>query len=184
MPASRTKGSDAAGSDAAGSDAAGSDAAGSDAAGSDAAGSGAAAQPTLLYVIKQTELAVRARLDEILRPAGLTVLQYTALTVLERRPDLSSAQLARNSFVTAQSMADMVVTLHERGLIERHRDPADRRRLVLALTATGRRLLTRYRDRVAALEREMLCGLSAREAAQLRRGLLSCRAALSADPPR
>src|SRR5665213_2185715 len=120
--------------------------------------------PTLLYVIKQVELAVRARLEEILRPAGLTVLQYTALTVLERHPDLTSAQLARNSFVTAQTMADMVVILCERGLIVRHRDPADRRRLVLALTAQGRKLLKAYRSKVADLEAEMLTPLTQRQA--------------------
>jgi DNA-binding MarR family transcriptional regulator len=137
----------------------------------------------LLYVIKQVELAVRARLDEILRPAGISVLQYTALTVLERHPDLSSAQLARNSFVTAQSMADMVVALQERGLIERHRDPQDRRRLVLALTPEGRKLLNRYRPKVAALEEEMLAPLSARQAGDLRRSLAACREALVDRPP-
>ena len=94
-----------------------------------------AAEPMLMYLVKQVELAVRSHLDDLLRPVGLTALQYTALTVLERQPDLSSAQLARNSFVTAQSMADMITALEERGLIERHRDRADRRRLVVALTA-------------------------------------------------
>ena len=90
-----------------------------------------------MYLVKQVELAIRSHLDDLLRPAGLTALQYTALTVLERHPDLSSAQLARNSFVTAQSMADMITTLEGRGLIERHRDRADRRRLVVALTAAA-----------------------------------------------
>ena len=137
------------------------------------------ATPTLLYVIKQVELAVRSRLDDLLRPAGLTASQYTALTVLERRPDLTSAQLARNSFVTTQTMADMVTALHERGLIERHRHPADRRKLVLDLTTTGRRLLGRYRRKVAALEAEMLTNLTARQSAELRKSLLACRAALS-----
>jgi DNA-binding MarR family transcriptional regulator len=139
--------------------------------------------PTLLYVVKQVELAVRARLDEILRPVGLTVLQYTALTVLERHPDLTSAQLARNSFVTAQTMADMVVILSERGLIDRHRDPADRRRLVLALTAQGRKLLKAYRGKVANLEAEMVVPLSAHQAAQLRVSLSACREALAEPPP-
>jgi DNA-binding MarR family transcriptional regulator len=142
-----------------------------------------AAQPTLLYMFKQVELAIRSRLDDLLRPAGLTALQYTALTVLERHPDLTSAQLARNSFVTAQTMADMVTTLQERGLIERHRDPADRRRLVLALTTSGRRLLGRYRGKVAALETEMLSGLTARQATELRRSLLSCRSKMGRRPP-
>jgi DNA-binding MarR family transcriptional regulator len=133
------------------------------------------AEPTLLYVMKQLELAVRARLDEIVRPAGLTALQYTALTVLELHPDLASAQLARHSFVTAQSMADMVTALIDRGLVERHRDPDDRRRLVLALTGDGKALLRKYRGKVAALEAEMLAGLSPARIADLRGSLLACR---------
>ena len=133
----------------------------------------------LLYLVKQVELAVRSHLDDLLRPAGLTALQYTALTVLERHPDLSSAQLARNSFVTAQSMADMITTLEGRGLIERHRDRADRRRLVVALTIAGRELLDRYRDQVDALEEQMLAGLTQAQISSLRRNLHSCHANLA-----
>jgi DNA-binding MarR family transcriptional regulator len=137
------------------------------------------APPTLLYLMKQVEMATRARLDELVRPAGLTALQYTALTVLERHSDLTSARLARYSFVTAQSMADMVSALLAAGLIERHRDPGDRRRLVLALTAKGGDLLDDYRPAVAELEREMLSGLSAADAAQLREAIIACREALA-----
>ncbi|MGH8961430.1 MAG: MarR family winged helix-turn-helix transcriptional regulator [Jatrophihabitantaceae bacterium] len=132
--------------------------------------------------MKQVELAVRSHLDDVFRPIGMTALQYTALTVLERHPDLTSAQLARNSFVTAQTMADMVTALQERGLIERHRDAMDRRRLVLALTRDGRALLSRYRGKVAALEEQMLAGLSDRDARTLRRSLLTCRANLAEEP--
>ncbi len=142
------------------------------------------APPTLLYLMKQVELAVRARLDELVRPAGLTALQYTALTVLERHPDLTSAHLARNSFVTAQSMADMVTTLRARGLIDRHQDPGDRRRLVLCLTEEGRSLLDRYRQAVVDLESEMLADLSVDEATTLRAAMLSCREALKRTPSR
>ena len=139
-------------------------------------------EPMLLYLIKQVELAVRSHLDDLLRPAGLTALQYTALTVLERHRDLSAAQLARNSFVTAQSMADMITALEGRGLIERHRDQADRRRLVVALTAAGRGLLDRYRDPVRALEAAMIAGLSDTEIRDLRRSLHVCHANLAAAP--
>jgi DNA-binding MarR family transcriptional regulator len=143
-----------------------------------------AAEPTLMYVMKQVELASRARLDELFRPIGMTALQYTALTVLERHPDMSSAQLARNSFVTTQSMADMVAALEERGLIERHRDAADRRRLVLAVTEDGRALLRRYRGRVDALERQMLAGLTGEQVSELRHSLGVCRVNLAGHPPR
>ncbi len=132
----------------------------------------------MLYLVKQVELAIRTRLDDLVRPADLTALQYTAMTVLERQSDLTAARLARRSFVTAQSMADMVTALLDRGLVERRRDPADGRRLLLALTATGQRVLDEYRPKVAALEARMLHDLSATEAMELRRVLESCRAAL------
>ena len=139
----------------------------------------AQSETTLLYLVKRVELAVRSRLDEVLRPGGLTTLQYTALTVLQRHPaSLTSAQLARNSFVTAQTMADMVSALLDRGLIDRNRDPADRRRLVLTLTPEGEALLSRFRGPVEELEARMLSDLTAKQAAELRTSLLSCRAAL------
>jgi DNA-binding MarR family transcriptional regulator len=141
------------------------------------------AEATMLYLQKQVELAVRSHLDELLKPAEITALQYTALTVLERHPNLTSAQLARNSFVTTQSMADMVTTLTARGLIERHRDPADRRRLVISLTADGSALIRRYRGKVKDLERRMLSGLTDQQAEDLRRYLYACRVALSDEPP-
>ncbi|ADJ46849.1 MarR family transcriptional regulator [Amycolatopsis mediterranei S699] len=133
---------------------------------------------TLLYLVKQVELSVRAGLDALVRPADITTLQYTALTVLERHPDLTAARLARHSFVTDQSMADMVTTLLNRGLIERHRDPADRRRLVIALTPAGQRLLDRLRPEVAALQDRMLSLLSDGQAGELQRSLELCRRAL------
>jgi DNA-binding MarR family transcriptional regulator len=136
-------------------------------------------EPLLLYLVKQVELAARARLDDIVRPAGLTALQYTALTVLERHDDMTSARLARRSFVTAQSMADMIAILQERGLIERRRDAADRRRLLVALTPAGRALLDSCREQVAGLESAMSAGLTPDEVSGLRRTLRTCHANLS-----
>ena len=69
------------------------------------------ARPSLLYMAKQLELVVRARLEEILKDEGITALQYTALTVLDHHDGLSPAQLARDSFVTPQSTADLVAKL-------------------------------------------------------------------------
>jgi DNA-binding MarR family transcriptional regulator len=141
-------------------------------------------ETTLLYLMKQVESAVRAHLDEALRPAGVTALQYTALTVLERHPNYTSAQLARHSFVTAQTMADMVTTLEGRSLVERHRDPADRRRLVLSLTKEGRALLRKYRGEVAKLETRMLTGVAPSAARSLRQTMITCRENLDEHPRR
>ena len=138
--------------------------------------------PGLLYLVKQLELVVRARLDDVLRPVALTPLQYTALTVLERRSGLTTAELARNSFVTDQAMADMVVALERRGFIARDGDPRDRRRRVISLTGAGGEILDRVRDDVSALEQRMVSQLNPRDAARLREYVVACHAALADRP--
>lgn len=141
-----------------------------------------AAQPTttatLLYLTKQLELAVRSQLDDVVEAETLTSLQYTALTVLERHPGLTSAELARNSFVRAQTTAQMVNALEERGFIERMRDPASKRQYLLSLTEEGERVLDRLREPVADIEKRMVAGLEDAEVAAFRRALRLCRVAL------
>jgi DNA-binding MarR family transcriptional regulator len=152
--------------------------------GSNVVGAPVAPAPSLLYAVKQVELAVRYRLDELLRASGVTTVQYTALTVLRRRDGLSSAELARNSFVTAQSMADVVTALERRALIERHRDARNRRRLVIRLTPAGQDLLASLDAPVRRLEDRMVSGLYGDEVGGLRKALNSCRIALSDGAPR
>ncbi|QFG26935.1 MarR family transcriptional regulator [Actinomadura sp. WMMB 499] len=130
-------------------------------------------------MVKRLELAVRANLDDLVRPAGVTALQYTALTVLERHGGRSAAQLARDSFVTAQSMADMVRALERRGLIRRERNPASRRELLIHLTDAGRALLGDLAGPVRDLEERMIEHLTARQEEQFRRALASAWRALS-----
>ena len=142
------------------------------------------AESPLLHLTKQLELVIRSRLDELLRPAGLTSLQYAALTVVERHQNLTSAQLARAFFVTAQTMADLVATLTEHGLIERTRDQDDRRRLVLGLTsrrpATARTLSQPGRRGGG---RDAAAASRATMSASLRRLLATCHANLAGRPP-
>ena len=56
-------------------------------------------------------------------------------------------------------------------------------RLVVALTADGRELLDRYRERVTALEARMLAGLAKTEISGLRQHLHACQANLALDRP-
>jgi len=133
---------------------------------------------SLLYAVKRVEQVVRSRLDDLLKPTGITALQYTALTVLERHDGLPAAQLARNSFVTAQSMADMVRTLEDRGLIIREPNPRSRRELLIRLTDAGRQLLDDHAERVAALEERMIGSFSPRQLDQFRSALASAYQAL------
>lgn len=129
-------------------------------------------------MVKQVELVVRSRLDELLKPYGVTALQYTALTVLERHDGMSAARLARDSFVTAQSMADLVRILEQRGLVRRESLPSNRRERLIYLTDEARDLLAECADAVADLERRMTRGLTVRQRDAFRSALLTCRRAL------
>ena len=135
--------------------------------------------PSLLYMVKQVELVVRSHLDELVKPSGITALQYTALTVLERHDGLSAAQLARDSFVTAQSIADLVRSLENRGLVRRERNPNSRRELLILLTDAGRELLEQHAGPVRELEERMVRDLTAHQAEQLRQALTKAWHALS-----
>ncbi|WP_028659861.1 MarR family winged helix-turn-helix transcriptional regulator [Nocardioides insulae] len=136
--------------------------------------------PLLLYVVKQLELVTRARLDAVLKGSGVTALQYTALSVLERVPTMTAADLARASFVRAQSAADLVGALERRGLIERRTDPDNRRRMLISLTTEGRAFLDEYDPRVEELEEEMLREIDSAQRADLRLILDTCRRSLAA----
>jgi DNA-binding MarR family transcriptional regulator len=134
--------------------------------------------PRLTYLVKQAELAIRAQLDRIVGTHGLTTLQYTALSVLERNPGISSAQLSRRSFVTAQAGNEMVAILERKGLIERQPSPANLRIRLVSLTKAGAALLEACDGEVDELETRMLRGLDASKRRQLRSGLESCTANL------
>ena len=99
--------------------------------------------------------------------------------MLERHDGLSAAQLARDSFVTAQSMADMVRALESRGLIRRERNAGNRRELLIRLTAEGRALLASVAADVRALEERMQSELDPEQAAGFRQSLITAWQSLS-----
>jgi DNA-binding MarR family transcriptional regulator len=140
---------------------------------------GVASGTSLLYAVKRVELVVRWHLDELLKSSGITATQYTALTVLEQHDGLPAAQLARRSFVTAQSTADLVRALEQRGLITRERNAENRRELSIRLTQAGRELLAEYAHDVRALERRMVGELAERQVDELRIALTKAWRALS-----
>jgi len=131
------------------------------------------------YLVKQLESAVRARLDAALRRHSVTTVQYTALTVLQHRGDLSSAQLARRSFVRPQTMHELVVGLERQGLIERRPSDARRHVLLARLTPAGLTKLAECRADVDLIEREMVQDLTGAEVATLRELLERCHHALA-----
>ncbi|ASU80799.1 MarR family transcriptional regulator [Actinopolyspora erythraea] len=129
-------------------------------------------------------MIIRSLMDEALRPHGLTTLQYTALTVLQRRGELTSAQLARRSFVTPQTMHEMVRWLERHELVRRRRDETNRRALLISLTRRGRDLVVTCSPLVDALEQRVLDSLNPGERLVFRECLDRSYTALTPLVPR
>ena len=142
------------------------------------------APASLLYLVKRLELVIRAQLDDMLRGSGTTTLQYTAMTVLDRTGTATAAQLARDSFVSPQAMADMVRSLEQRKLIRRFPNPANGRELLIALTDRGHAFLADFADAASALEAHMTDALGPRGEARFRAQLEKSRRALQGYAPR
>lgn len=136
------------------------------------------------YVIKQLELALRPHFNQICSDAGLSAAEYTALTVLRRRPDLTSSELARRSFVRAQTMAATIEPLLTAGLVTRAQDPQHRRRMLLRLTPAGEKRLEEIAPRMRALEELVAAGMSSDEQSEFTRLLRSARHSLDTAGPR
>lgn len=132
------------------------------------------------YVIKQLELALRPLFAEVCAAGGLNWSQYTALSVLERRPGITSSELARRTFVRPQTMAATMDPLFEADLVRREKDPLHGRRQLLFLTAAGEGKLAEITPGVAALEERMVSDLDAAERDDLDDLLRRCRRALDA----
>lgn len=131
-----------------------------------------------VYMIKQLELGLRPRFFEACAAADLTAAQYTALTVLERRSGITSSELARRSFVRAQTMAATIDPLLEAGYVRRERDPLHGRRILLSLTEKGLDAVARATPRFDALEELLVSDLDEKERAAFADYLRRCRTAL------
>jgi DNA-binding MarR family transcriptional regulator len=130
------------------------------------------------YRLKRAASALRSRMDEGLRPHGLTVPQYATLELLEAQPGLSNAELARGAFVTRQSMNVVLRGLAEGGLVRRAEVSEHGRALPTHLTDEGRRRLDAARDVVYALDRQMTAAVPGDRLAPLLADLDAMAAAL------
>lgn len=137
----------------------------------------------LIYLLKQIEMGVRRPFDELIAGHGISTAGYTALTVLQSRPGITSSELARRSFVRAQTMAETVTALSEAGLVRREKDPAHGRQILLSITDLGIERVASLADEVVELETHLLARLQADEPAELVRVLREVRDALVDLPP-
>jgi DNA-binding MarR family transcriptional regulator len=108
------------------------------------------------------------RLKQIDPVGELTLPETSALSRLDRGGPATSSDLARLERISPQSMGVTIATLEQRGLIARHRDPDDGRRIMLSLTEAGRQVVRDRRGaRAEQIARALADGFTQAELAQL-----------------
>ncbi|NHA68876.1 MarR family winged helix-turn-helix transcriptional regulator [Phycicoccus flavus] len=117
------------------------------------------------YLLKEASSALRAAMEEVLRPLGMTVTHYSCLELLAQRPGLSGSELARGAFVTRQSMNVLLRSLEDQGQVTRPAAAPVGKVLPTRLTDDGRALLAQASAAVRAVEVRMLSGLDEGERA-------------------
>lgn len=128
-------------------------------------------QQRLTYLIASLDRLLRRQMGDALAPIGITLAQYTALSVLETRGALSNAQLAMRSFITPQSANEVTSALANRGYVAREGDPNHGRVILLRLTEEGAAVLRECERAVRPVERRMVGELSSDDAERAQRSL-------------
>ncbi len=95
------------------------------------------------WLLKRAQDALNTAMTAALREFGATLPEYAVLTALAEEPGLSNADLARRTFVTPQTMNQVLRELEQRGWVSRHPHPGHGRILQAELTDGGRRTLDR-----------------------------------------
>lgn len=130
---------------------------------------------SLLLARADKEILVRAAPG--LAELNLTGRQYHALAVLADDKPGSQLELAAALGVLPAIVVTLVDELEKRGLLERRRDPRDRRRHSITLTQSGRQLLEQADALAAAVEADVFAGIDDAAQQQLRHTLISAFAA-------
>jgi DNA-binding MarR family transcriptional regulator len=132
------------------------------------------AEANLGYLFRLAHQRFRAALQDGLRDLGLSAQEYVILSVFEARPELSSSDLARITQVTRQTMHTAVLGLETAGLLERR--PRNQRVVLVRPTKRGRKTLEAATERVRAIERAALAGLSRKDERAVRTWLANVAA--------
>jgi DNA-binding MarR family transcriptional regulator len=133
-------------------------------------------------LIKETQAVLNQRMDEVLRPLGISVAQYACLQALHDSPGITGSELARRVFVSRQSMSVLLQGLEKHGLIDRAEDPGPRRERGATLTPHAVALVQDARAKVAQIADIMTAALGAHEREHLQSLLISCRDSLGNKP--
>jgi DNA-binding MarR family transcriptional regulator len=120
---------------------------------------------TVVMLLRLAKVIQKRSTEELL---GITLRQLMLLSHLRWGAPALQQQLCEYLWMDSNNCVLLLNELEERGYIERRRDPADRRRHVVDITAAGRTALEQAERAQESIGDQLLAALSDEERATLR----------------
>ena len=133
-----------------------------------------------LLSVMRTAALLEHRLNEVLRPYGITELQYNVLRILRGAgPDgLCGREISARLVSMVPDVSRLLDRMESMKLLRRERDGADRRNVTARITPSGLRVLEEATPKLEAFERERFAHLDAERLQHIIDGLADVRDAL------
>jgi DNA-binding MarR family transcriptional regulator len=133
------------------------------------------------YLLKHAHMQLERETDAALVGLGVTSRDLGALRVIAGGEAASQQDVAGVLGVDRTSMVALLDALESRGIVVRRPSEHDRRRNVVELTGTGRRLFEQAEAASLAVEQGFTASLGAQGATELRQALRTALQASHAD---
>ena len=132
----------------------------------------------LCFSLYGASMAINRVYKPLLDDLGLTYPQYLVLNVLWEREAETIGGIAERLALESSTITPLVKRLEQAGLVERRRNPADERQVVVTPTAAGRAM----KDRTGCLGEELFAaaGLPVESLVDLTRQVQALRDSLTA----
>ena len=125
-----------------------------------------------LFLLKRLGFTAKQRSLDEYEKFGLGPYHYAILAVLDEGAPETQSAIADTLGYDRGTLVGLLDELEEQELVERKRDPDDRRRQLVRITADGKRTLAKLRALSKRLEDEYLAPLDAEQREQLHALLL------------
>jgi DNA-binding MarR family transcriptional regulator len=104
--------------------------------------------------LKRAQHELRLAINAELATMNTNISQLNVLFFIRHHPGVSSADLARLSFLTPQTLGQQVIQMQKRGLVKR--EPGEGRKLKHSLTKAGEKLLAAGMEKVREVDTHVL----------------------------
>ena len=124
------------------------------------------------FLLKRLGFAAKDRALAAYEREGVHPYHFAILLALDEGEHETQGSIADVLGYDRGQLVGLLDELEDKGLVERRRDPNDRRRHLVQLTSDGKRMLRRLRTRAREIEDDFLEPLSERERGDLHALLL------------